>query len=77
MLTGPVGRPIDDPLLEFIAQVVAKELAGTVATSSAEQTPQRELVDEDRERRHLRTVLDRQAGSLVDRGSDANLPDLG
>lgn len=77
MLTGAKGRPIDDPLLEFVAQFVARELAAAYLLAVGDPRDPAETEHEDVDRRHIRSILHRQAGPVLDRGSDPHLPKLG
>ena len=55
------SRPLDDPLLEFLAQRVARALIHET-TQAANANDSREALDGDDHRSHLQPVLDRQAG---------------
>ena len=54
-------RPLDDPLLEFLAQRVARALIHEV-TQPRNANHSRKAADGDDHRSYLQPVLDRQAG---------------
>jgi hypothetical protein len=55
------SRPLDDPLLEFLAQRVARALIHET-TQSTSANDSKEAPDPDDHGSHLHPVLDRQAG---------------
>jgi hypothetical protein len=61
-----LGR-LDDPLLEFIAQLIAHELAAESALAGNDQQPAAREDPSNDDRRDLRPLLDRQAGPFLNR----------
>ena len=66
MLIRPRPGRLDDPLLEFVAQVVVLELADECGIVPIDQPPPNQTGPSHDSRRDLRPLLDREAGPLLD-----------
>jgi hypothetical protein len=67
MLIRSLSGRLEDPLLEFIAQLIAHELAAEAVLAGNDQQPGAQEGPAHDDRRDLRPLLNGQAGPLLDR----------